>query len=526
MRWARKSVRRKSFGASRLRFERLEDRSLLAVAAFYIHLFDDDGGAPGLPLANDTVEAGQTFFAQIVARENHPGFSGLASVFIDIAWDADVLDIVEPFDPARAVTPNLPLHVQGHLQQEGSTGPAFLLEDGIRQNVGHIAGLGGMTAVASGVGKPIGSDGDDRFVKPAFHGLATTDDHFAWLHFRAEQAGQALLTMKQNALRIAPLPVASLTSEHLYFERQIVTVVEPASLGQSPLLEGTPAIVQADDGRGVLNESNPAAEIQIPSVPDSPIQNAPEVPTRVEFVFEHAPEAPIKTPVPTSEIVDTSPIEEPDSASDQPPSSPAVWHNADYPLDVDGTGRVGPLDVLMIANYLNANVGNWELPPVQFSPPRYFDVNGDGRGTPHDALLVINYIERQRTQGAEGEAEPIPTSELSETFPVSERPDHVDAALRDAVFSSGIVRSASREHRSHRADLPVSERPDHVDAAHRDAGRIADSGRNTESQTRVALTSSRSAAETALQERRVSFASWSEIEEILPILTEDWLRSA
>jgi hypothetical protein len=408
MRWTRKSVRQRSLGKSRLLFERLEDRSLLAVAAFDIHLFHDDGGNPGLPLTDDTVEVGQTFFAQIVAREHHPGFSGLASVFIDIAWDADVLDVVEPFDPKQAVTPNLPLFVGGSLQQEGPTGSAFLLEDGIRQNVGHIAGLGGLASVSSGVGKPIGSDGDDRHVRPAFLGLSTTDDHFAWLHFRAEQAGQALLTMKQNALRIAPLPVASLTSKHLSFERQTVTVVEPAAPDQDPLMEEAPV----------------------------------DVPVQVESVVERAPEPQIETPPPTSVIVETSPIEEPDPVSDEPlPSSSPVWHNAGYPLDVDGTGRVGPVDVLIIANYLNVNFGNWQLPPVQFSPPRYYDVNGDGRCTPHDALLVINYIELQRNPVAEGEVEPFQTSELSETVPVLERPEHVDAALRDAVFTSGISRS-------------------------------------------------------------------------------------
>ncbi len=486
MKWTRKSGKRKSIGRSRMRFERLEDRSLLAVAAFHIHLFHDDGGAPGLPLTNDTVEVGETFFAQILAREHHPGFSGLASVFVDIAWDADVLDIVEPFDPRQAVTPNLPLFVGGYLQQEGLTGPAFLLEDGIRQNVGHIAGLGGIASVSSRLGQPIGSDGDDRYVRPGFLGLSTTDDHFAWLHFRAERVGEALLTMRQGGLSIVTLPASTLSSKQLYFEPQIVTVVEPMPLPQTPWREETPVDVPTTEVPVVLDGPSSVVEIPASSVPHVPIHNAPELPSL---------------------------------------SSP-VWHNAGYPLDVDGTGRVGPVDVLIIANYLNVNVGNWELPPMQFSPPRYYDVNGDGRCTPQDALLVINYIELQRRPTAEGEAEPFHAGELSETFPVSERPDHVDAALRDAVFSSGTLRSTPPDDGAHRTDLPVSERPGHVGAALRDVGRKADSGRHAESQHRETLPSGRSAADTVLRARRVFFASWSEIEDILPIPTTDWLRIA
>ena len=526
MRWTRKT-RQKRRTQPGLQFERLENRALLAIASFAFNLYYDDGGAPSQPLNDDTIEVGQTFFVQIVAREHDPRVSGLGAIALDMAWDADVLDIVEPFDPRLAVTPNLPLAVGGRLLRENSDIRPFVVDGQIRQNVGTIDGLSGLASISSGVGKPIGSDGDDRFVKPAFLGLATTDDHFAWLHFRAEQPGEALLTMRQGGLRIVTVPTSSLSSKDLQFESQIVTVVEPTAPSEAPRLEEALLDVPASDIPVVLDEPSSVVEIPVSSVPNVPIHDPPELPVQAESGLERAPEPQIKTLPPTSVIVETSPIEEPAPASQEPPSSsPSVWHNADYPLDVDGTGRVAPLDVLIIANHLNVNFGNWELPPVQFTPPRYLDVNGDGRATPHDALLVVNYIELQRNPVAEGEAEAFHPSEFLETTPVSEPPDHVDAVLRDAVFTPGSFQTVPRESVTHRIDRPVSARPDHVDAALRDATRIAGFGRNAEPEPQEALASGRSAADPALRARRVFLASWSEIEDILPILTADWLRRA
>lgn len=490
MRWAGKSAGRRHIGRPRLRFERLEDRSLLAVAAFSINLYHDDGGTPGLPLANDEVEVGQTFFAQIVAREHHPGFSGLASVFIDIAWDADVLDIVAPFDPKLAVTPNLPLFVDGRLQQEGPAGSAFLVEDGIRQNVGHIAGLGGVASVSSQLGKPIGSDGNDRYVKPAFQGLSTTDDHFAWLHFRAEQAGEALLTMHQGGLRIVTLPASTLSGKQVHFEQQVVTVVEPVASSQLENPGDLPADRSVVDDRETRNDSEALVEVPAAPVVNAPIQAAPALPVQSEPVFE------------------------------------PIWRNASNPVDVDGTGRVAPLDVLIIANHLNISFGNWALPSRQFAPPRYLDVNGDGRATPHDALLVVNYIDSGKMPDAEGETESLQANELSETTPVLRRPDQVDAAVRDTVFTLGSLQPAPRERVTHHATQSVSARPDHVDASLRDAGRITGFGRNAESEPQIALASSRSATDIVLLARHVRPASWAEIEDILPTLAADWFRQA
>ncbi len=89
-----------------------------------------------------------------------------------------------------------------------------------------------------------------------------------------------------------------------------------------------------------------------------------------------------------------------------------VWQNPANPRDVDNSGFVVPLDVLIIINELNNpkyrdESGRLPLPPPEGTPPPYFDVNGDAYITPLDVLIVINFINSQ-PQG-EGEA----TTELT-----------------------------------------------------------------------------------------------------------------
>lgn len=82
------------------------------------------------------------------------------------------------------------------------------------------------------------------------------------------------------------------------------------------------------------------------------------------------------------------------------------WHNADDPMDVNHSGFVSPLDVLMIINRLNAT-GSHKLPPPVGNqpPPPYYDTNADGDSTPLDVLLVINSL-NARSAAADGEMEP------------------------------------------------------------------------------------------------------------------------
>jgi hypothetical protein len=228
MKRTRKSTRQDRRSGNHLQFERLEQRTLLAVASFYFDFYEDAGGVPGALIADNTVEAGEEFFVEIRAQEHDPRFSGLADISLDIAWDAPLLDVVEPFDASEAVTPNLPVLIRGTLHQDGNAVFAFLLNNELRRNIGHIDGLGGSSLSSLGAGHPIGSDGNDRYVKETLRGLSTTDDHFAWLHFQAEQPGESVFTMRQGRLRISTLPVANLTAAHLRFETKTLTIVAPS----------------------------------------------------------------------------------------------------------------------------------------------------------------------------------------------------------------------------------------------------------------------------------------------------------
>lgn len=79
---------------------------------------------------------------------------------------------------------------------------------------------------------------------------------------------------------------------------------------------------------------------------------------------------------------------------------PYPWQNHANPPDADGSGRVSPLDALLIINRINL-FGSGELPPRQPDDP-YFDVNRDGRVGPDDTLMVVNCLNAEPE--AEGEA--------------------------------------------------------------------------------------------------------------------------
>jgi len=71
----------------------------------------------------------------------------------------------------------------------------------------------------------------------------------------------------------------------------------------------------------------------------------------------------------------------------------SIWQNPDDPDDINGDGRITPLDVLLLLNELSKK-GSRELPlpsPGE-EPPPYYDVNGDGFISPLDPLGVINCL--------------------------------------------------------------------------------------------------------------------------------------
>ena len=75
---------------------------------------------------------------------------------------------------------------------------------------------------------------------------------------------------------------------------------------------------------------------------------------------------------------------------------PRTWSNPDNPHDVDGNGRVSPLDALIVISYLNAHPGVSMLPAMPQSPPPYYDVNGDNLCTAADVLSAHQFPQRSR----------------------------------------------------------------------------------------------------------------------------------
>jgi hypothetical protein len=89
----------------------------------------------------------------------------------------------------------------------------------------------------------------------------------------------------------------------------------------------------------------------------------------------------------------------------------AAWTNPGDPLDVDGSGVVVPLDVLLIFNELNSRQlsaadGSLPLvPPSTGTSKRFLDTNGDSFATPQDALVIINYLNKPAGEGESSDRE-------------------------------------------------------------------------------------------------------------------------
>lgn len=116
---------------------------------------------------------------------------------------------------------------------------------------------------------------------------------------------------------------------------------------------------------------------------------------------------------------------------------PPTWHNAVTHFDVDDSGGVTALDVLMIISYINSHTGAATLPTAPAEPHPFVDVNNDDHCTPLDVLLVIDYINGHPSgEGEAGRASSEQTIRLElplPSFPVSTRlpslPDHTSTTL-------------------------------------------------------------------------------------------------
>ncbi len=84
------------------------------------------------------------------------------------------------------------------------------------------------------------------------------------------------------------------------------------------------------------------------------------------------------------------------------------WQNPTNHYDVNNSGEVSPIDVLLLINYINGTPVN-PLPLPKPAGLPFYDVSGDGNATAQDVLLIINEINRLNDQsGGEGEADSQP----------------------------------------------------------------------------------------------------------------------
>ena len=117
------------------------------------------------------------------------------------------------------------------------------------------------------------------------------------------------------------------------------------------------------------------------------------------------------------------------------------WQNISNRFDVDDSGDVSPLDVLVVINDLNTN-GSRRLPASQnpFDPKRYIDVDGDGFSTPLDVLSIINFL-NQRGR-AEGESR----QDKSEATMMTSQA--TDILLADLSWLDGLEEKRTRSKRN------------------------------------------------------------------------------
>jgi parallel beta-helix repeat protein len=72
-----------------------------------------------------------------------------------------------------------------------------------------------------------------------------------------------------------------------------------------------------------------------------------------------------------------------------------TWHNAPLPEDVNGDGKVSPIDVLLVINDLNKNGARSLSGTTRPDGAPYYDVSDDSPEawiSPIDAMIVINYL--------------------------------------------------------------------------------------------------------------------------------------
>ncbi|MFN9984955.1 MAG: dockerin type I domain-containing protein [Pirellula sp.] len=110
------------------------------------------------------------------------------------------------------------------------------------------------------------------------------------------------------------------------------------------------------------------------------------------------------------------------------------YHNDINPMDVDGDGKVTPLDPLTIINYINTNGPGVVKPRGEGESYGDLDVDGDGKVSPLDILIIINAMNRPVLDGS-GEG----SGSQGGLVPEGESSKGVPPPLADALALPGSV---------------------------------------------------------------------------------------
>ncbi len=128
------------------------------------------------------------------------------------------------------------------------------------------------------------------------------------------------------------------------------------------------------------------------------------------------------------------------------------YQNPIEPRDVNGDGKITPLDALILINRLNSAgpgpLGGDGARGGSGEGPIWFDVNGDGVLSPLDVLIIINWLNRRRLvaiaeQPAEGEAAPpVVSATLAANLPAVQIVDS-EVDLKEGLVVSLAVPDAT-----------------------------------------------------------------------------------
>ena len=100
----------------------------------------------------------------------------------------------------------------------------------------------------------------------------------------------------------------------------------------------------------------------------------------------------------------------------------ADYQNSAFREDVNQSGAVTPLDVLIGINYINAHGGQLPADPIPPALPLYYyDVDGNNLVEPVDLLIIINYLNRSGG-GARAGVKGKPANPLRSPSPASSTP--------------------------------------------------------------------------------------------------------